>query len=95
MSAYTIVNIDVIDQPAFRQYQAQFPALVERFGGRYLVRGGHAENWEGEWDPKRLIVIEFPTLDHLCRLAASPEYQAVKAIRDRATHTDFVVVEGV
>ena len=95
MAAYMIVNIDILDVAAFKEYQSQFPALMEKFGGHYFVRGGAAEQVAGDWEPKRLIVIEFPTLGHARRLVASEEYQALKRIRDRSTRTDFILVEGV
>ena len=95
MAAYSIVNIDILDPPAFKEYQARFPALLEKFGGRYIVRGGATEDVEGGWVPQRLIVIEYPTLDHARRLMASAEYRALKQIRDRSTRTDWITVEGV
>jgi uncharacterized protein (DUF1330 family) len=95
MKAYAIVNIEILDAHLFAQYQARFPALLEQFGGRYIVRGGQAEVWEGRWSPKRLIVIEFPSMEHAQRLAASDVYKELKAIRDQATRTDWITVEGV
>jgi uncharacterized protein (DUF1330 family) len=95
VAAYAIVNIDILDAAAFKEYQARFPALLEKFEGRYIVRGGHAEKWEGTWDPKRLIVIEFPTLEHARRLAETEEFRALKALRGRSTRTDWITVEGV
>ncbi len=95
MAAYMIVNIDILDASAFKEYQSRFPALMEQFGGRYIVRGGATEQVEGDWEPRRLIVIEFPTIGDARRLVASEEYQALKRIRDRSTRTDFILVEGV
>lgn len=95
MAAYMIINIDILDVPAFKEYQSRFPALMEQFGGRYLVRGGATEQVAGDWEPKRLIVIEYPTLGDARRLVASEAYRALKQIRDRSTRTDFILVEGV
>ncbi len=94
MPAYALVNIEILDAHRFAHYQARFPALLEQFGGRYIVRGGKAEVWEGRWTPHRLIVIEFPSIDHAQRLAASEEYRELKRIRDESTRTDWITVEG-
>ena len=60
MSAYIIVNIDVTDPVPYERYKAMAEATVTAYGGRYIVRGGPAERLEGAWEPKRVVVLEFP-----------------------------------
>ena len=63
MPAYFIVDIDVTDPAAFEEYRKAVPATVEKYGGKFLVRGGRLEVLEGSWRPKRVVVTEFPSLE--------------------------------
>jgi uncharacterized protein (DUF1330 family) len=67
MAAYFIVEIDITDPAGFEDYRKRVPATIERYGGRYLVRGGPLETIEGTWTPKRVVVLEFPSLDQARR----------------------------
>ena len=84
MPAYVIADIDVHDPEAYREYGALVPGTLEPFGGRFLVRGGDCEPLEGDWRPRRLVVLEFPSADHARRWYASTDYVAAMAIRHRA-----------
>jgi uncharacterized protein (DUF1330 family) len=95
MAAYLIANIDVKDPVAYEEYKAKVPAIVKKYGGEYLARGGRFVILEGEWKPTRIAVLRFPTLEAMQALHDDPEYQPLKALRQRVTKTDFVVVEGV
>jgi len=95
MAAYVLVNIEITDPDGFKQYQARFPALMAQFGGKYIVRGGAVEQIEGGWVPHRMILMEFPSLDHVHRLLASADYREVQALRARSTHSELLVMEGV
>lgn len=96
MAAYAIVDVEVHDPEAYREYTAQVPATLERYGGRFIVRGGVAETIEGAWNPQRVVVLEFPTADAVRAWHASPEYQAILPIRQRYARTNFLtLVEGV
>jgi uncharacterized protein (DUF1330 family) len=95
MPAYVIVEIDVTDPAAYEEYKSACPATIEQFGGRYLARGGRAENLEGDWQPKRVVVLEFPSLDRAKAWWSSAEYRPVKAIRDRTARSRMIVVEGL
>jgi len=61
MAAYVVVDIEVTDPVAFEEYRQGVPATVAQYGGRFIVRGGKSETLEGGWDPKRLVVLEFPS----------------------------------
>ena len=64
MTAYLIADIEVHDPETYAKYVQQAPAFIEKHGGRYIVRGGNAKAVEGGWSPQRLIVIEFPSVEH-------------------------------
>jgi uncharacterized protein (DUF1330 family) len=95
MAAYLLVRIRVSDAEQFGQYRAAVPDVIAQFGGRYLVRGGAAEAYEGSYDGRRLVVIEFPSLEIAHRFWNSPEYTAVKKLRHGAAECEVIAVEGV
>jgi uncharacterized protein (DUF1330 family) len=95
MPAYLIAEIDVHDPAAFEEYRKRVPATIAAYGGRYLVRGGNTEVVEGSWKPKRLIVLEFPSMARAREWYASADYQAVLPLRTRASAGDAIFVEGV
>ena len=95
MAAYLIANVDVKDAAAFEEYRRQVPATIAKHGGRYLVRGGRVERVEGTWNPTRLVVLEFPSLEQARRWYDSEDYRGPKALRMKSTVTDTVFVEGV
>jgi uncharacterized protein (DUF1330 family) len=95
MAAYLIANVDVKDAAAFEEYRKQVPATIAKHGGRYLVRGGRVERVEGTWNPKRLVVLEFPSIEQARRWYDSDDYRGPKALRMQCTVTDAIFVEGV
>jgi uncharacterized protein (DUF1330 family) len=95
MPAYFIVDIDVTDPTAFEEYRKAVPATVQKYGGKFLVRGGRMEVIEGSWRPKRVVVTEFPSLEQAKRWYDSEEYRALKALRLRTSKGNVILVEGV
>lgn len=95
MAAYFIVEIDVQDAAAFEEYRKQVPATIAKYGGRYLVRGGRTETLEGDWHPKRVVVLEFPSPEQARTFYDSPEYGPLKALRLRAATSKLLLVEGL
>jgi uncharacterized protein (DUF1330 family) len=95
MAAYFIVELDVHDTAAFEEYRKQVPATIAKYGGRYLVRGGKTESLEGEWHPKRIVVLEFPSREEAKKFYDSSDYGPQKALRLRAATSKAVLVEGV
>jgi uncharacterized protein (DUF1330 family) len=95
MPAYFIVDIDVTDPTAFEEYRKAVPATVEKYGGKFLVRGGRMEVVEGSWRPKRVVVTEFPSLEQAKRWYDSEEYRALTALRLRTSKGNVILVEGV
>lgn len=94
MAAYIWGNIEITDPALYEQYRQQVPALIAAQGGRYLVRGGAAEALEGDYSPRRLVIIEFPDMQRLRAFYDSPAYKALIALRQRASHGDLFAVEG-
>lgn len=95
MAAYALVDVEVTDSAGFAEYRKLAPATIAAFGGRFLVRGGAMEVLEGEWRPKRLVVLEFPDLATLKSWYQSPEYQQLLELRKRTATSDIVIVEGI
>jgi uncharacterized protein (DUF1330 family) len=95
MPAYLIANVDVKDAATFEEYRKQVPATIAKHGGKYLVRGGRVERLEGSWNPARLVVLEFPSLEQARRWYDSDDYRGPKALRMKCTLTDAIFVDGV
>ena len=95
MAAYIIANVDVKDPDAYQNYTAQTPGLVEKFGGKFIVRGGDFEMLEGQLPLTRVVVIEFADVDAARKFYHSPEYQEVLKIRVSATESQVFLIEGV
>jgi uncharacterized protein (DUF1330 family) len=95
MSVYLITDLDVHDSEVFAEYQARFPSIIERHGGRYLVRGGEVRVMSGEWDLHRVIIFEFPDHDAVRKTFNDPEYQPLIAIRERSARSKAFIVDGV
>ena len=95
MPAYFIVENEVTDATGFEEYRQQVPGTVEKYGGRFLVRGGQMQTLEGDWKPRRLVVTEFPSIEQARRWYDSEEYRPLKALRLRTARGSVVLVEGV
>ena len=94
MAAYVIAAIEVTDPAVFEEYRGLVAETIAKYGGKYVVRGGKIEGLEGDWSPKRLVVLEFPSMERAKEWHSSPEYIPVKEIRLRSTNTKLVLVEG-
>lgn len=95
MAAYVIADIDITDPTAYEEYRQKVPATIARYGGRYLARGGRVEPLEGGWSPKRIAMLEFPSLEEALTWYRSPEYQPLVKIRQKASRGRLLVVEGL
>ena len=94
MTAYLVAHLDVHDPEGFARYRDQVTPLIDRFGGKYLIRGGNVEVLEGDWQIQRVVVIEFPSRDALRLFYDSPEYQEILPLRTRAASGPVAIVEG-
>jgi uncharacterized protein (DUF1330 family) len=95
MPAYLIAEVDVTDAQAYEEYKRLAPAAIAAHGGRYIVRGGAAETLEGDTMSKRLIVLQFDSMDQARGFYHSPEYSIARKSREGAATARFVIVDGV
>jgi len=94
MTAYVIGEIEVTDPALYEEYRRQVMAVVTRYGGRFIVRGGRVEALEGGWAPKRFVALEFPSIDQAQKWYRSPEYAPLIAMRKKASRGRLILVEG-
>jgi uncharacterized protein (DUF1330 family) len=94
MSAYVIGEIDVVDQAAYEEYRKQVLAVVTKYGGKFIVRGGKIDPKEGGWTPKRIVVLEFPSMAQAQKWYDSPEYAPLIKLRQKASKGKLILVEG-
>ena len=95
MAAYVIAEIDITDPAAYEAYRKEVPATVAQYGGRFIVRGGgNIQSLEGGWAPKRIVTLEFPSLEHAQKWYRSPEYAPLIKLRQSASRGKLILVEG-
>lgn len=95
MSAYIIAEVKVHDAQLYEDYKGQVQATLEKYGGRFLVRGGDTDLLEGDWNPPRLVVLEFPSVADARAWWSSTEYAEPKSLRQRSAVTRMILAEGV
>ena len=95
MPAYVIVEVSIHDQQEYEAYKKLTPATLAAYNGKFIVRGGHTETLEGQWNPERFVILEFPTVEKAKAWWNSDIYTEAKVIRQRAATTRMIVVEGV
>jgi len=95
MPALVIVDIEVTDPVRYEDYKRLASASIAAHGGRYLVRGGQSEVLDGTWTPRRLVVLEFDSVEKAKAWRESPEYAEAKQVRASCARANMVVVEGV
>ena len=95
MKGYVVANISVEDAAAYEGYRSKTAAIIEQYGGRFLVRGGAIEVREGDPGIGRLVILEFPSVQAARIFYDSPEYQAILPIRFDTANSTLVIAEGV
>ena len=95
MPAYVLAEITITNPDGYKAYTQQVPATIERYGGRFLVRGGRAHALEGEWPEKRRVIIEFPSVEAARQWWDSPEYAKPKALRRTNSEGRLLLLEGL
>jgi uncharacterized protein (DUF1330 family) len=94
MKAYVIVDVTITDPARYEDYKKLTPGSLVPYEGKFIVRGGRAETLEGTWQPGRIVVLEFPSLAHAKAWWSSAGYAPAKALRQSASVTQMIVVEG-
>jgi uncharacterized protein (DUF1330 family) len=95
MPAYVIANVTVKDPVRYEDYRRLVTPTLAKYGGRFIVRGGKVEVLEGDWQPHRLVLVEFPSADHARQWWSSPEYAEAKRIRQATSEGTLLILEGV
>lgn len=95
MAAYLVVNVTVKDAKRYEDYKPLASASIAQYGGKYLARGGRAEVLEGSYQPNRMVILEFPSVEKAKAWWGSIEYAKAKSIRQSCSEGDLVVVEGL
>ena len=95
MTGYIVVMVDVKDPERYADYRKMVQPTLDAYGGRFLVRGGQVENLEGNWEPSRLVIIEFDSVERARDWWSSSEYAEAKQLRQQTTDTEMILVEGV
>ena len=95
MPAYVIAETDVHDAEQYERYKAAAPETIAAYGGSYVARGGELAVLEGDWHPKRVVILQFEDLAAAKRWYESPEYAEVRKLREGAANMNLVAVEGI
>lgn len=94
MATFVVVEISIHDPATYERYKQLAPPTIARYGGRYAVRGGTTQALEGDWNPERFVILEFPTADAARKWWSSPEYSEARAIRQRCATARMLLVDG-
>ena len=94
MKTYIIVDVKITDPLKYEEYKKLTPASLIPFEGKFIVRGGRSETLEGSWKPGRLVVLEFPSAQKARAWWSSDGYAPAKALRQAASVTQMILVEG-
>jgi uncharacterized protein (DUF1330 family) len=95
MAAYMIANVEIKDTGKMKEYSEATPDILKKYGGRFLVRGGEFWIAEGNWTPKRLVIVEFESYEKAKEFWHSEEYRPLKALRQSSANTDMIFVDGI
>ena len=93
-AAYVIAEIEFTNPEGYKEYTAMVPATIAQYGGRFLVRGGKTQVLEGDWQDRRRVIIEFPSMDAARKWWDSPEYTKPKALRKANSNGRLLLIEG-
>jgi uncharacterized protein (DUF1330 family) len=94
MPAYVVVDVTITDPATYDEYKKLTPGSIAPYGGKFIVRGGQTEVWEGDWKPGRIVILEFPSMEQAKAWYQSAEYTAAKHIRWKASTGNILLVEG-
>ena len=95
MAGYAIIDTEITDKEAYSEFIERVPAVVKSYGGRFVVRGGAVEVVQGDWNPSRLVIIEFDSAEQALNWENSPEFAELRELRNGASNSNVIVIEGV
>ena len=94
MAGYVIADVEVTDPELFAEYRKLVSATIDKYGGKYLARGGDSEVVEGDWTPHRTVVIEFESMDRAREWYHSEEYAPALKMRLDSANSSVIIVDG-
>ena len=95
MPAYVFVEIEIFDQELYEEYKKMTPNTIKSYGGKFIVRGGHVEHLEGDWNPERIVLLEFSSVDKAREWWESETYTRARLVRQRSAETKMIILEGL
>ena len=95
MSAYVIFDVEIRDAGQYQAFMSRVKTALDEAGARYLARGGAHKVYEGDWQPRRIVLLEFPSIAAFETFYNGPTYQGLKSIRDACSSARLVSVEGL
>jgi uncharacterized protein (DUF1330 family) len=95
MTAYVIFDVKISDPIRYQEFMTNVKPALEQAGAKYLARGGEHKVYEGDWEPRRIVLIEFPSVDAFESFYNGSTYQGLKAIRDECSSARLVSVVGI
>lgn len=94
MPAYVVSMMSISDAETYRKYTDRTPPIVEKYGGKFLARGGDILTVEGEPYEDRMVILEFPSRQAILDWFADPDYQEAKAFRHASSEARILVIDG-
>jgi uncharacterized protein (DUF1330 family) len=95
MPAYVIAEIEINDPETYDEYKKLVPATIAQYGGKYLARGGATEVLEGNWNPKRVVILQFESMSRAKEWLNCAEYAPARSLRHKSAFTNMILLEGL
>ena len=95
MAAYVIFDVEIRDPERYQDFMSQVKPALADAGARYLARGGALKIYEGDWSPRRIVILEFPSVAAWEAFYLGPVYRGLKVVRDQCSSARLVSVEGI
>jgi uncharacterized protein (DUF1330 family) len=93
MSAYVIFDVEIRDLARYQDFMSRVKPALAHAGAKYLTRGGEHRIYEGDWKPRRIVILEFPSIDAWENFYRGPVYQGLKSIRDECSSARLVAID--
>ena len=95
MPAYAILDLKIFDEEKLQEYKNIAPQIIKKFKGKIIVRGGQTNSVEGNWNPQRIVIIEFPNYEMAYDWWISDEYKKATELRKKGADTNVLIVDGI
>ncbi|WP_271785454.1 DUF1330 domain-containing protein [Aquimarina algiphila] len=95
MPAYAILDLKVFDKEKLQEYKKVAPEIIKKFGGKIIIRGGESNTVEGNWNPERIVMIEFPNYETANNWWNSDEYKIATELRKKGANTNVLIIDGI